>query len=181
MKTQQGSVILSTNINKALSALPNPSSVLRSKSATMEIFHQVAGHPDVFPQIQSYKSALGGLNVLSQANNNSINKFFIDYFKRFPLRELVRASVSARDYGFAVMEVTEYSKMDGKTVPSHIELCPPELFFFDPERRLRMRHKTIKEGVDIFATYPGKFLLCQNESTLKNPYGMGLLDIIAVR
>ncbi|MEG1648321.1 MAG: DUF935 family protein [Rikenellaceae bacterium] len=177
MKTEKSSVVLSTNINKALTALPNPSRVLRNKSATMEIFHQVAAHPDVFPQIQSYKSALGGLNVLPQASNNSICKFFSDYFRRFPLRELVRSSVSARDYGFAVMEITEYSQMDGKTVPSRIELCSPELFFFDPERRLRMRHKTVKEGVDIFATYPGKFLLCQNEATLTNPYGVGLLDI----
>lgn len=171
------SIVLSSKINKALNALPNPSQTLKNKSTTMELFHKVAIQPDVFAQILSYKSALGTVSAQCQASNKSINQFFDNYFKAFPLREIIRYAASARDYGFAVLEITEYSTFEGKTIPSKIELCPPELFFFDSSRQLRLRHKDVREGIDVFKKYPHKFILCQCEASLTNPYGIGLLDV----
>lgn len=177
MKLTEGSVTLSQKLDNSLTILPNPSTVLKSKAATMAIFNKVATHPDVFPQISSYKAALCGLQVLSQSKNSSINDLFAEFFNMFDLRQLIRTAASARDYGFAVMEVTDYTTINGRTVPIKVELCPQELFLFDRDRRLRLKSKTNKDGIDVMATYPNKFLLCQNEATLLNPYGTGLLDV----
>lgn len=171
------SITLSQKIDAAIDQLPNPSQVLKSKSATMEIFHKVARHPDIFPQISSYKSALCGLQIVTQAKNKSLDQFFASFFAHFNLRDLIRNAAAARDYGLAIMEVTEWEEWEGRTVPAKVELCPPEMFFFDRERHLRLSSNKVREGIDVAKTFPNKFILCQNEATLLNPYGTGLLDV----
>lgn len=171
------SITLAQKIDTAIDQLPNPSQVLKSKAATMEIFHKVARHPDIFPQISSYKSALCGLQVVVQAKNKSLDKFFTSFFARFNLRDLIRNAAAARDYGISVLEITEWETFQGRTVPARIELCPPEFFFFDRERHLRLTSDKVREGIDLGRVHPNKFILCQNEATLLNPYGVGLLDV----
>lgn len=171
------SVTLEQKLNAALTVLPNPSQVLKSKSATMEIFHKVARQADVYPQIASYRSSLYGLRPIVQAENQSVADFFTEYLAKFDLRRLIGNAVSARDYGFAVLEVTEYTIIEGRTVPGQVELCPPEFYQFDKERRLRLKTNTSRDGLDVFKEWPSKFLLIQNNDTLMNPYGIGLLDI----
>ncbi|MDR0510908.1 MAG: DUF935 domain-containing protein [Rikenellaceae bacterium] len=171
------SIILSQKVAAAIDRLPNPSWVLKSKSATMELFQKVARHPDVFPQIGSYKAALCGLQVIANTESKSIAEIFNDFFDDFDLRDLIRSAASGRDFGLAVMEVTEWMEYKGLTVPGKIELCPPELFFFDKQRRLRLSSDKFREGIDVDKSYPNKFIICQNEATLLNPYGTGLLDV----
>lgn len=171
------SITLSQKIDAAIDQLPNPSQVLKSKSATMEIFHKVARHPDIFPQISSYKSALCGLQIVTQAKNKSLDQFFTSFFAHFNLRDLIRNAAAARDYGLAIMEVTEWEQWEGRTVPAKVELCPPEMFFFDRDRHLRLSSNKVREGIDVVKAHPNKFILCQNEATLLNPYGTGLLDV----
>lgn len=177
MNIKNESVTLSHKIDRAITTLPNPSQVLKSKSATMDIFQKVARHPDVFPQIASYQSALCGLQLVTAARNKSIDEFFTQFFNHFSLRNIIPLAAAARDYGFAVLEVTEFEEYQGRVVPSRIELCPNEYFFFDRERRLRMKSNAVREGIDVMTTYPGKYILLQNKQTLTNPYGVGLLDV----
>lgn len=177
MKTIPGSITLATKLDKALAVLPNPSQVLKSKAATIALFNKVAKHPDIFPQIGSYKAALCSLQPVIDASNKSIDQLFTDFFKQFQVRELIRAAASARDYGFAVMEITEWGEWQGRTIPVKLELCPQEYFFFDRDRCLRLSSDQNRDGIDVMKTYPNKFILCQNEATLTNPYGVGLLDI----
>lgn len=75
------------------------------------------------------------------------------------------------------MEVTEWEQWEGRTVPAKVELCPPEMFFFDRDRHLRLSSNNVREGIDVAKAHPNKFILCQNEATLLNPYGTGLLDV----
>jgi phage gp29-like protein len=171
------SIILSQKIASAIDRLPNPSQVLKSKSATMELFQKVARHPDVFPQIDSYKAALCGLQVIAKTESKSIADLFNDFFDNFDLRDMIRSAAAGRDFGFAVMEVTEWAEYKGLTVPCRIDLCPPEFFFFDRDRRLRLSSDKMREGIDVDKEYPNRFILCQNEATLINPYGIGLLDV----
>lgn len=103
--------------------------------------------------------------------------FFTSFFNQFDMCRLIRNAASGRDYGFTVMEVTEWGTWEGKTVPVKIEHCPPEMFFFDRERRLRLHAWTGNEGIDVHKDHPNKYILCQNEDTLLNPYGVGLLDV----
>lgn len=177
MNIKNESVTLSQKIDKAITTLPNPSQVLTSKSATMEIFHKVARHPDIFPQVSTYQSALCALQLVVEAKNKSVDTFFTSFFKHMGLRSIIPLAASARDYGFAVLEITEFEEFEGRTVPSRIELCPPEYFFFDKDRRLRLSSNDVREGIDVEKTYPGKFIILQNKNTLTNPYGVGLLDV----
>ena len=171
------SVTLEQKLNAALTVLPNPSQVLKSKSATMEIFHKVARQADVYPQIATYRSSLYSLKPIIQAKNQSVIDFFTEYLSKFDITQLISNAVAARDYGFAVLEVIKYDNLNGYTVPDAIKLCPPELYQFDRERRLRMKTNTSRDGIDVFLEYPGKCILTQNDDTLLNPYGTGLLDI----
>lgn len=176
MKPINTSITLDYKIDRALTKLPNPSMVLKSKSATMELFHKVARHPDIFPQISSYQSALCGLEANVSAENQSVKEVVERAFRRLKLRSIIQLAASARDYGFAVLEITRYDTIDGYTVPSKLDLCPPECFFFDRVGNLMLNNKTTA-GLDVFKTYPGKYILLQNKATLTNPYGVGLLDI----
>lgn len=172
------SIILKEKLDKSLKFLPNPSNVLKSKSATMEIFHKVARQADIFPQISNYKSALGGVQPLISAKNKFLDTFFTEYVKHLGLRQnIIQPALSARDYGFAVLEVTEYTEFEGMTGPAKLELCPPEFFTFDRERKLRLKTNSNPEGIPVFETYPGKYILLQNNATLTNPWGVGLLDV----
>ncbi|MEG0518303.1 MAG: DUF935 family protein [Bacteroidales bacterium] len=172
-----GSVTLEQKLDRAIKTLPNPSTVLKAKGALLDILHKVARQPDVFPQISSYKSSLNGLQPLITAKNKSLDTFFTAYVQQLGLRNIIQNAASARDYGIAVMEVTEYIEFEGKTVPAKLELCPPEYFTFDRERNLCLKTKEKPDGIDVFKTWPGKFILLQNNSTLTNPWGVGLLDV----
>lgn len=176
MKPINDSITLETKISKALQRMPNPSMVLKSKSATMELFHKVGRHPDVFPQISSYQSALCGLELNIAAKNDSVKQLLDDVFKRLKLRNIITAAATARDYGYTVLEVTQYEILNGYTIPVKIEICPQEYFFFDRLGTLRMADNS-SQGIDVLTQYPGKYIVLQNKATLTNPYGIGLLDI----
>lgn len=176
MKPINDSITLTHKLDKALIRMPNPSSVLKSKSATMELFHKVARHPDIFPQISSYQSALCGLELNIAAKNRTIKELLGDLYKRLSLRSIIMLSATARDYGFAVIEVTRYETIGGYTLPAKLEICPPECFFFDRAGRLRLSDNTT-QGIDVLSDYPGKYIILQNKATLTNPYGVGLLDV----
>lgn len=178
MKTpESSSITLAQKLDRAISVLPNPSAVLKSKSATMEIFHKVAKHPDIFPQIGSYKAALCSLQPIIDAENKSVDQLFTDFFKHFEQRELIRNAASARDYGFSVLEVTEWEERGGYIFPAKVELCPPEWFLFGRDRTVRLKSDAQQDGIDILTAFPDRFILCRNEATLTNPYGTGLLDV----
>ncbi|MDR1756078.1 MAG: DUF935 domain-containing protein [Culturomica sp.] len=143
----------------------------------MELFHRVAKHPDIFPQIGSYKAALCSLQPIVTAENKSVDDLLTAFFKRFSARELFRNAAAARDYGFAILEVTEWEEVKGYVFPVKVELCPPEWFRFSRERAPLLQSNAQPNGIDILTTWPDRFIVCQNEATLTNPYGVGLLDV----
>jgi phage gp29-like protein len=89
----------------------------------------------------------------------------------------MRNALVSRDYGFTVLEITEWGEYEGKTVPVKVEACPQKYFFFDRDRVLRLFSNEQRDGIDVMQQFPNKFILVQHEPTLVNPYGIGLLDI----
>jgi phage gp29-like protein len=180
-----GSEILKAKLELSIKSLPNPSLVLKKKSALIDLFDKVAIHQDIFPQLISYRDALSGLEInfitpkkgTPGATNSQQNDWFEAFFDQFDSWTFMRNAVIARDYGFTVLEITEYGEFDGKTVPVKVEPCPQKYFFFDRNRVLRMYSNQASDGIDVMATWPNKFILVQHEPTLLNPYGVGLLDI----
>jgi phage gp29-like protein len=180
-----GSEIIKAKLELSIKSLPNPSLVLKKKSALIDLFDKVAIHQDIFPQLISYRDALSGLeiNFVTQkkktpgAVTSQQNDWFEAFFDQFDSWDFMRNAVVARDYGFVVLEITEYGEFDGKTVPVKVEPCPQKYFFFDRDRVLRLYSNQAPDGIDVMATWPNKFILVQHEPTLLNPYGIGLLDI----
>jgi len=179
--TKNGSEILREKLEQSLRKLPNPSTVLKKKSALIDLFDKVAIQHDVFPQLSNYKDALAGLeiNFISRKNTpqNPQNQWFELFFDQFDTWTFMRNAVVSRDYGFVVLEITQYGEFDGKVVPVKVEVCPHKYFFFDRDRVLRMSSQSNADGIDVMKQWPGKFILVQHEATLLNPYGTGLLDI----
>ena len=176
-----GSEILKAKLEASIRQLPNPSLVLKKKSALIDLFDRVAIHQDVFPQLISYRDALSGLEInfinSKDTPKNKQTDWFEPFFDQFDTWSFNRNAVVARDYGFVVLEVTEYGEFDGKIVPVKVEVCPHKYFFFDRDRKLRMYSNQAKDGIDVMETWPNKFIVVQHEPTLLNPYGIGLLDI----
>lgn len=166
-------IITAENISSALKVLPNPSLVLKQKGAQIDLYHRVAQQPDVFSKSQNYKDAISAMTIT--ANDD----FFQTYLntKSINTRELVRWAVSARDYGFAVIEIIEYTVLSGKTVPSKFKLCKPEKFGIGKEGELRYITRDNPDGIDIKAKYPNKFIWLKNESSDIQPYGIALYDM----
>ena len=177
MATSNGSEILKAKLEMAIRNLPNPSLVLKKKSAQIDLFDRVARHPDIFPQTQNYKDALAGLEVIFTDTVNKQNDWFESFFDQFNTWEFLRDAVTARDYGFVVLEITEYGNFDGRIVPVKVEVAPHKYFFFDRDRNLRLSSRNHKDGIDLMKELPNKYIVVQHESTLENPYGIGLLDI----
>jgi phage gp29-like protein len=176
-----GSEILKAKLEASIRQLPNPSLVLKKKSALIDLFDRVAIHQDIFPQLISYRDALSGLEInfinSKDTPKNKQTDWFEPFFDQFDTWTFMRNAVVARDYGFVVLEVTEYGLYDGKIVPVKVEVCPHKYFFFDRDRVLRMASTQAKDGIDVMKEWPNKFIVVQHEPTLLNPYGIGLLDI----
>ena len=170
MKMQNSTITIS-DINKAINRLPNPSQILAEKSASVAIFHKIGKQPDIFAVSQNYKDALSAMTL------SVSDPFFDDYLEHINKFQLIRNATTAREFGYTVLEVTEYGNYKGKIVPLKIELCPPEKFFFDSNRQLRLATKNNLEGILVHELYPNKFICIQNEPCIDNPYGTALLDI----
>ncbi len=174
MKTINESVTLKHKLTKALNILPNPSEVLKSKKAVINLFKKTEKHPDIYPEVQGYKD---GICKLIPKVTGKGTELFSEILSEFNLREFMRGVLAARDYGYAVLEITEYKEYKGKTIPAKIELAPTEMFGFDSDRKLRIYSTKAKQGIIVEDEYPNKFICIQNEPTLENPYGTGLLDV----
>ena len=176
-----GSEVLKAKLELSIKQLPNPSLVLKKKSALIDLFDKIAIHQDIFPQLISYRDALSGLEINFQGAKKGQSNVMIDWFEsffdQFDSWTFMRNAVVSRDYGFVVMEITEYGIYDGKVVPVKVEIAPHKYFFFDRDRVLRMSSNTNRDGIDVMKEWPNKFILVQHEPTLMNPYGIGLLDI----
>ena len=176
-----GSEILKAKLEASIRQLPNPSLVLKKKSAVIDLFDKVAIHKDIFPKLKNYRDAMSGLEINFNIKKNKPKSPQIDWFEaffdQFGTWPFLQNSIVARDYGYAVLEITEYSEYDGKIVPKKVEICPHKYFFFDRDRKLRMYSNQSKDGIDVMETWPNKFIVVQHLPTLENPYGIGMLDI----
>lgn len=170
----KNTTVTAEEINSALKVLQNPSLVLSNKNSTISIYHRVAQQPDVFSKAQNYKDGICAMQL------NSTDDFFQTYLeeKTINTRELIRWAISARDYGFAVIEIIEYAVVSGKTVPSKFKLCKPEKFVIGVKGELRYINSTSgPQGIDIQEKYPNKFIWLRNEPSDISPYGIALYDL----
>lgn len=91
------------------------------------------------------------------------------------LNGIIPAAVSARDFGFTVLEA-QWSQVGKYSVITDLVEKPREWFRFNLANELLLITRVNPEGIKVDEVYPRKFIVIQHEASYKNPYGNGLLD-----
>jgi hypothetical protein len=92
-----------------------------------------------------------------------------------PLDSIIPAALSARDFGYTVLEA-QWAPVDGYQVIVNLVEKPREWFRFNQANELLFITRENPQGVNVHETWTRKFVVIQHEATYKNPYGNGLLD-----
>lgn len=163
-----------------INRLPNPSQILQSRADTIAIFDKVAEQIDIAAAINDYRAGVASMefNVQSNLDKSQRAAFFLDYLDSIDLPDIIEQALEARDYGYAVLEITEWKTFQGKTVPAKLESKPQKWFGYDNLNALRFYNKANPtDGQDVHATWPNKFINPRHRNRYANPYGKGLLDL----
>ena len=163
-----------------LSQLPNPSLLLQDMGKTIEVYDRVARQVDIAAAMQDYRAGISTMDYIIDSSNLDSErvKWFSGYLDSLDVPEIIEQSLSARDYGYAVLEIVEWKQYKGKTVPSRLELKPAKWFGYDIEGNLRFyTKKKPQEGENVHKRYPNKFINPRHKATYENPYGIALLDL----
>ncbi|NTV98647.1 MAG: DUF935 family protein [Chlorobiaceae bacterium] len=160
--------------------LPHPSRLLENISETIEVFDKIAEQIDVAAAINDYRSGVASMTFTVQSSIEKSERaaWFQNYLDSIDLPELIEQALEARDYGYAVLEITSWKLFKGKSVPRTIEAKPQKWFGFDRNNALRFYTKENPDvGKNVFLEWPNKFILPRHKARYNNPYGKGLLDI----
>ncbi|MEI6846578.1 MAG: DUF935 family protein [Chlorobiaceae bacterium] len=164
----------------SINRLPNPSVILASQFDTLNVFDKVAEQIDIAAAINDYRAGVASMefNVQSNLDKSKRAQFFLDYLDSIDLPDIIEQALEARDYGYAVLEITRWKVFQGKTVPAVLESKPQRWFGYDLLGNLRFYTKEQPgEGADVQATWPNKFVNPRHRARYANPYGKGLLDL----
>ncbi len=160
--------------------MPHPSRVLKTISKQIIEFEKTLLQPDVSAASLNIHDGVKALQWdVSQAQEDGPRAaWFKSLFKSLPnIPEICSNAVSAREFGYTVFEVM-WAKDGNTVIPITITEKPREWFLFDQAGNLRLITKENKDGILLDEKYPRKFILIRHGHSYKNPYGLGLLEIV---
>lgn len=157
--------------------LPHPSLVLKNIGKQIDVFEKTLKQPDVAAVARRYRNGIKALewDVSRVTQRGDRAAFYKDVCRDMELRAITPAAVSARDYGYTVLEAM-WETVGSYAVIGDLVEKPREWFRFDNANRLRLITKDNPEGELVEELYPRKFIVVRHEASYKNPYGVGLLD-----
>ncbi len=157
--------------------LPHPSKVLKNLSKTIDVFEATLKQPDVASVSRRFRDGIKKLewDVSRVTPRGDRADFIKSVCRDMNLNGIIPAAVSARDFGFTVLEAT-WQKVGSFSVIADLVEKPREWFQFDQANELLLITKANPEGIRVDEIYPRKFIVVQHEASFKNPYGNGLLD-----
>ena len=157
--------------------LPHPSKVLKNLSKTIDVFEATLKQPDVASVSRRFRDGIKKLewDVSRVTQRGDRADFIKSVCRDMNLNGIIPAAVSARDFGFTVLEAT-WQKVGSFSVIADLVEKPREWFQFDQANELLLITKANPEGIRVDEIYPRKFIVVQHEASFKNPYGNGLLD-----
>jgi phage gp29-like protein len=164
----------------AIDRLPHPSKLLQNIGETIEVFEKIEQQIDVAAAINDYRAGISSMDYTIQSSTEESPRagWLQDYLDSIDLPGIIEQALEARDYGYGVLEITEWKRFKGKVVPRTIEAKPQKWFGFDQHNALRFYTKENRnEGVEVFKTWPNKFILARHRHRYANPYGKALLDV----
>lgn len=157
--------------------LPHPSKVLKNLSKTIDVFEATLKQPDVASVSRRFRDGIKKLewDVSRVTPRGDRADFIKSVCRDMNLNGIIPAAVSARDFGFTVLEAT-WQKVGSFSVIADLVEKPRKWFQFDQANELLLITKANPEGIRVDEIYPRKFIVVQHEASFKNPYGNGLLD-----
>lgn len=179
-KVIQDEIIVRTYVDAAIEVtklLPHPSLVLKNIGKQIDVFDKTLKQPDVAAVARRYRNGIKKLewDVSRVTQRGERAAFYKDVCRDMQLTSIIPAAVSARDYGYTVLE-TMWEQVGKYAVIGDLVEKPREWFRFDNANLLRLITKDNSEGELVEELYPRKFIVVRHEATYKNPYGVGLLD-----
>ncbi len=157
--------------------LPHPSKVLQSIVKTIEVYETTLKQPDVAAVARRFRDGIKKLDWdISRVTQRGERAATIRSICRdLPLTEIIPAAVSARDFGYTVLETT-WAKVGSYKLITNLEEKPREWFRFNHANELLLITRDNPIGIKVEENWPRKFIVVQHEASYKNPYGNGLLD-----
>ena len=179
-KVIQDEIIVRSYVDAAIEVtklLPHPSLVLKNIGKQIDVFDKTLKQPDVAAVARRYRNGIKKLewDVSRVTQRGDRAAFYKDVCRDMQLTSIIPAAVSARDYGYTVLEAM-WEQVGKYVVIGDMVEKPREWFRFDNANRLRLITKNDPEGELVEELYPRKFIVVRHEASYKNPYGVGLLD-----
>ena len=160
--------------------MPHPSRVLKTISKPITEFEKTLLQPDVAAASLNIHDGIKALNWdVSQAKEGGPRAaWFTSLFKSWQnVPAICSDAVTAKEFGYTVFELT-WAKDGSTIIPVNAIAKPREWFRYDQAGRIRLITKSNKDGVLVDELYPRKFIVVRHGHTYKNPYGLGLLELV---
>ena len=166
-------------IAMAAELMPHPSRLLRTISRPITEFEKTLLQPDVAAASLNIHDGVKALlwDVSQSKDEGPRAEWFKSLFKTWTnLPALCSSAITSREFGYTVFEVM-WQKDGSSWLPVNAIEKPREWFRYDQAGRLRLIIANNKDGIDVDAAYPRKFIAIRHGHTYKNPYGLGLLEL----
>lgn len=163
--------------SSVMNKLSNPDNVLRKTGKGYETLRLLMQEGQVATCVQSRKASTLALKYRFNLPESDEDRehFYDNVFKKLNLTSLISEILNAPLYGYQPIEIV-WNYDNGFIIPQKIEAKPQEWFFFDKNKRLRIKLKGYSEGY-IVDENSKKFLVPRHNGDYLNPYGLAILSL----
>lgn len=167
--------IVTDNVLKFLSYMPNPDDIASGTWDSYETYRKMRTDPRVKSLLGKLKSSALNYPLLIEQGKSSGRVY--DFIKDIPLfRNMTRKNrriLSALDYGFSVSELV-WKEQGSLMIPENFITRRPERFYFSADWRTFLRQDGQSKELD--QNY--KWLIYRHDPDDENPYGTSVLRCV---
>ena len=161
-----------------LNVLPDPDEVLEANNYDYSIYRNLLSDPQVNAAILQRKQQVEQMDYeIDHDPNYDRREEAKEFFKLLPVKRMINEMLDAILFGYSVLEII-WDIQNGKIIPVDISGKPQEWFMFNKNNEIVMRKfqngNYIYEEGEKLPNF--KFVLCQNQPTYQNPYGVKALQ-----
>ena len=147
--------------------LPHPSKVLQSIVKQIDVYETTIKQPDIAAVARRFRDGIKKLEWdISRVTLRGERAAFVRSICRdLPLNTIIPAAVSARDFGYTVLETT-WQEIGSYKLITNLEEKPREWFRFNQANQLLFITRNNPNGIVVEENWPRKFILVQHEAKI---------------
>jgi phage gp29-like protein len=156
--------------------LPNPDPILKAIGKDISTYRDLRSDPQIAGNIRRRKGAVKALKCGFNDDQARVGsaQVIADMLSPLNMDTIISEILEATLYGYQPLEVI-WGKVGDYIVPVEVVGKPPEWFCFDTDNKLRLRTRESPVYGELLPER--KFLLCRQEATYDNPYGIADLSL----